>query len=1031
MPTLLTDHPDLPRLTAYRLGQLPEVQLAEVDCHLRLCPECLDLIDAAHPDAFILTLREASRCSSLAQTTGYRDPDSGFDLIPELAGHPRYQVLRLLGQGGMGAVYLARHTLMGRLVALKTINPRFLRNCEAIARFRQEVRAAQLSHPNIVASYDADQVGEMHFLVMEYVEGVSLAEYVLKHGPLQVPEACAYARQAAAGLDHAHRLGMVHRDVKPHNLMRTAAGVVKVLDFGLARLAFDSTPAESGLETLRLDLGDCPASLTATGVVLGTIDFVAPEQASNARAVDSRADIYSLGCTLYYLLTGRVPLPGAHAADKLDLLLAGTLQPLSALRPDLPEGLVRVVARMMAHAPEDRFQTAQEASAALAPFAQLVRKRRMRVLVGFLALSALGLLLAVALALVRVQDPHNREIVTQTDELFQEQPAREMDPEPEKVPVPGKVWLDGFFDAVWSGSFAPDGQTILTTGGPNLLRDRRTGYPIRNIGHAGWFLAYSADGRSVLGSDRTGTRVFLWETETGKLLRSFGNGSGRALDGAVGPDGRTVAATQWNRVHVWDAVTGKQLAAIPVHTECRRPLAYSPDGRRLFVLDANGKTVRGYDPFTGQADGGVLVSDEPLTGLVLSPDGRILVTPSRASATVFLWATPARQDGTGKPFRTLRTGSKKGETWHRYVAFSADGRRLLFGSMEGTLVLYDTDRWAVRGSWENQGSIVSVALSPDGGQALCGCFTDVKRAFLLTLDHPPTASPPATVLTGHDSARAIALSPDGRTGYSSGYDNVVRVWDLAGRKQVRTLAAGTLPFDSLALSPDGASLLVSHRDRTVRLWDTATGQERLVLRGHTDTPACVAISSDGKRAVSGGHDKVLCVWDLQTGRALHTLSGHVGLVRAVAFLPDGRNILSGGHDRTLILWDAETGKLVKRFDPLPWMVLSLAVSRDGRRVVVNTGPEGVTLFEINSGKPIRAFAGHTDMVHAVALSADGNRLLSTGFDHTARVWEVETGRCLAICRGHSDTIVSGVFRGNRSVVTASQDGTLRIWELPE
>jgi serine/threonine protein kinase len=219
---------------------------------------------------------------------------------PELARHPRYRAIRLLGEGGMGAVYLAEHRRMKRVVALKVINPKFLSHPGALARFQQEVRAAaQLDHPNIVAAHDADQADGLHFLVMEYVEGQNLADYLAEKGPLPVAEACDAARQAALGLQHAHERGTVHRDVKPHNLMRAPSGRVKVLDFGLARLA--AGPGDAAED----DEAPTAPHLTGAGAVVGTADYIAPEQARDAHGADGRADVYGLGCTLYHLLAGR------------------------------------------------------------------------------------------------------------------------------------------------------------------------------------------------------------------------------------------------------------------------------------------------------------------------------------------------------------------------------------------------------------------------------------------------------------------------------------------------------------------------------------------------------------------------------------------------------------------------------------------------------------------------------------------------------------------------------------------------------
>jgi serine/threonine protein kinase len=282
------------------------------------------------------------------------DPPSTTELPPALANHSRYRVVRLLGQGGMGAVYEAEHQLMNRKVALKVINHSLTERPASVERIRQEVRAAaRLDHSNIVRAYDAEQAGDAHFLVMEYVEGTDLARLVRQRGPLPVAQACHFVRQAALGLQHAYEHGMVHRDIKPHNLMVTRRGRVKILDFGLARFASE---AGSG------------GPLTQSGAVLGTPDYIAPEQALDAHAADIRADLYSLGCTFYHLRSGRVPFPGDSLTQKLLAHQLSQPEPLGDLRPGLPPGLVAVVEKLMAKKPEERYQTPAEVAQALAPY---------------------------------------------------------------------------------------------------------------------------------------------------------------------------------------------------------------------------------------------------------------------------------------------------------------------------------------------------------------------------------------------------------------------------------------------------------------------------------------------------------------------------------------------------------------------------------------------------------------------------------------------------------------------------------------
>ena len=269
-------HPSREELSAYSLGQLPEERAVAIDSHISECEPCCEtIVELSSDDTFAGLLQEAGRLPT-DQTADHDNAtaySSSFDDIPQpLSEHPRYEVLGLIGKGGMGDVYKARHRKMERTVALKVINRGLFQKTEAIDRFHREVKAAaQLSHPNIVTAYDADHAGDFHFMVMEFVDGVDLSQTVKKRGALPVTEACDYIRQAAIGLQHAHERGMVHRDIKPHNLMVTADGTIKILDFGLASLAPEAIPASDAIAA--------SSDLTAAGAIMGTPDFISPEQA--------------------------------------------------------------------------------------------------------------------------------------------------------------------------------------------------------------------------------------------------------------------------------------------------------------------------------------------------------------------------------------------------------------------------------------------------------------------------------------------------------------------------------------------------------------------------------------------------------------------------------------------------------------------------------------------------------------------------------------------------------------------------------
>jgi serine/threonine protein kinase len=307
-----------------------------------------------------------------------------FEPLPPGRMLGQYRILERLGAGGMGQVYKAEHSVMARVVALKIISPRLMQEPSARARFQREVRnAARLIHPNIVVAHDAAEVEGMCFLVMEYVDGQDVAQLLSRYGRPPLGLACEIIRQAALGLQYAHEHGMVHRDIKPANLMVAnaraqrdrqdiafaggsmkqgwpEAPLVKILDFGLARLS-----ATEGVSSGRGE------TLTREGYIVGTPEFMSPEQARDSRTVDIRSDIYSLGCTLYMLLAGRPPFKAASSFELAVMHLNQPPEPVARYNPALPLELSVVVHRMLAKRPEDRFQTPGAVAKALQPWAHL------------------------------------------------------------------------------------------------------------------------------------------------------------------------------------------------------------------------------------------------------------------------------------------------------------------------------------------------------------------------------------------------------------------------------------------------------------------------------------------------------------------------------------------------------------------------------------------------------------------------------------------------------------------------------------
>jgi serine/threonine-protein kinase len=266
-----------------------------------------------------------------------------------------YVVLHRIGEGGMGQVFKARHSLSGQVFALKVLRPDLAKNPDIAKRFQREIGvSARLAHPNVVRFFDAGQSGDSVYFSMEFVEGADLAKIVREDGPLPPAQACEYIAQAALGLQHAHEHHLIHRDIKPGNLLVSKDGVVKLLDLGLAR-------------SLAADAGSYSSTLTQDGMVMGTPDYIAPEQAIDSHTADIRADIYSLGCTFYFILAGQPPFLHGSIMQKLAWQIHAEPPPIEHFRPDLPRELGPILRKMMAKKREERFQTPGEVAAALAP----------------------------------------------------------------------------------------------------------------------------------------------------------------------------------------------------------------------------------------------------------------------------------------------------------------------------------------------------------------------------------------------------------------------------------------------------------------------------------------------------------------------------------------------------------------------------------------------------------------------------------------------------------------------------------------
>jgi WD40 repeat protein len=1029
-------HPNPDQLTAFDRGQLDPEEWTAVEGHVARCARCCHRLESLPGEDALISLLRASvgqgtpAAAGPADTqvggedTGTTPPSAGArPRVPaELAAHPRYRVLGLVGVGGMGAVFKAEHRLMERVVALKVIRRNLIDRPGAVERFRQEVRAAaRLVHPNIVIAHDADEAGDFQFLVMEFVEGASLDRLVREGGPLSVADACSLARQAALGLQHAHERGMVHRDIKPGNLLLTADGRVKVLDFGLARFVSEMPPGEG---------------LTPSGAVVGTPDYMAPEQARDPRTADIRADLYALGCTLYYLLAGRPPFAGGTALQTLLAHQDEAPPPLAGPRPDVPPALDEVVARLLAKEPARRYQSPAEVADALAPFTDPVaavpvppvvltvvpqpavapmapasRRRWLFVSVAglFVAAVALGGLLGWVRTRPGAPEPRaapGRAVLPAAPAELHRYAGEDGPFTSVAFSADGRhalaagadhvlrLWdlddgreagrLAGHTDTVLTVAFSPDGRRALSAGADRTVRlwdlgERRQLAEL--AGHTGSVrcVRFCGDGRHAVSAGDDG-RVLLWDTEGVAAKRKEVRGPASTVNALTTDSaGRfSLTACSDNALRLWDLESAQILRTYAGHAGPVLCATSSGDGSYVLSGGAD-RTVRLWRGFTDRELARFDGHTAEVTCVALAPDNRWALSGS-ADRTVRLW------DVGGAREVARFEGHTDGVV---AVAFSADGRRALSAGRDGTLRAWRLPEGLEPTPARYLEQFTAVALAPDGKNEALSIADERVQVRRVVTTGGQTSLRDRGVLWGHTAGVvALAFAPDSRTLASGGWDATVRLWDISTGGDLAVLAGHTGAVRSLAFTGDGATLVSGSADGTVKLWDVAGRRERATLAGHAGPVRSVAVTPDGRTVVSGGDDGTVRLWDGAAFEPRTVLTGHAGTVRAVAVAPDGRLVASGGEDGALRLWDAASGRrrgdLAGDGEP----VWALAVSANGRVLASAGGGTAVRLWSLAGGKELRSLDMPARGVTALGFTADGTFLIAGGLDGRARAWAV-------------------------------------------
>jgi WD40 repeat protein/predicted Ser/Thr protein kinase len=895
----------------------------------------------------------------------------------------KYEILEELGRGGFAVVYKALDTTLERIVALKVLAPHLTWEPHFIQQFHREAKAvARLHHPHIVVIHEIGEEEGQFFIAMEYLQGHILAQMLAEEDPLSLEQVVIILEQLADALDYAHSQGVLHRDIKPGNIIvegrEQGKPYTTLMDFGLVKVMEDSRYVRS------------------TGGIVGTPEYMSPEQAEGEE-LDHRSDLYSLGVVAYQMCTGQAPFTAPSPLAVLRGHVDKEPPPPLELNPDLPVEVARVLLKALAKQREDRYQSAGEMAHALRQAMEAEERKHQR-------------------------EKRLQSVYEQLQEAIEHQDWRTAEArcrnilalEPEYQDVP-ELWMQvreararqRELDELYREAQAEIENSAWMEAKELCQRIETLESGYRDVDE----LRSKADEglrQEQARKEHQGRLARLYEQAQAALQKSQWKEAEQLFADveALEPAYRDV-----RRLRV-AAETGmaKQAAAEKVVTTEERP---SSRWQRMPVWAWVLVTML----VLGLVGGGVWGLSH--IGPTPHPDTpEPSVTPTHTPTPT---ATPTSKPTTTPTPTATPTATPMPTPLPPVLAGTPMPRRLTAISPENADRVTELARWG-------KGRVNSAVYSPDGSLLAVASSLGIYLHDAQTLEKQRLIEAPADVTS-------VAFSPDGETLASALDDSTVRLWRVADGTLLDTLEGHTKAVKSVALSPDGTMLASGSFDSTIRLWRVSDGSLLRTLDGHTETVASLAFSPDGAILASESWDGTVRLWQVENGKLLYTLEGGGGEVNSasVAFSPDGETLASGGLHGTVWLWRAEDGTLLRALKGHRGSVANTAFSPDGETLATGGLDDTVRLWRVSDGAPLHTMKGHTWPIYSTAFSPDGTTVVSSSWDDgTVRLWRVADGTLLHTLDGFTGGVSGVAFSPDGEMLASSSgswDGKVRLWKV--